>query len=303
MNWPAISFDWNQIRAVLATAEEGSFSGAARVLGTTQPTIGRQVTGLEEALGVTLFERTVRGPILTASGHELIDHLRAMGEAAALISLVASGQSSEVAGDVTVTASDLMATAILPPMLATLQREAPAVRIHVVASSAIENLTQRAADIAIRHRRPEEPDLIARHLGDARATLYASRSYLDQFGRPATTGDLAGHRFLGTSEVDRFVDTLRARGVSLRSENIVATSNSGAAIWEMVREGMGLALLPEALGAHEATVEPVMPSLPPIEFPIWLVTHRELRTNARIRLVYDSLARSLKALTGPARGN
>ena len=115
MNWQAISFDWNQIRAVLATAEEGSFRGAARALRTTQPTIGRQVTGLEEALGVTLFERTVRGPILTSAGKRLIEHVRAMGEAATLISLTASGQSQEVSGEVTITASDLMASAILPP--------------------------------------------------------------------------------------------------------------------------------------------------------------------------------------------
>ena len=71
MNWDAISFDWNQVRAFLATAEEGSFSSAARALKTTQPTIGRQISELEGVLGVTLFERSVKGPTLTESAATL----------------------------------------------------------------------------------------------------------------------------------------------------------------------------------------------------------------------------------------
>ena len=71
MNWDAVSFDWNQVRAFLATAEEGSFSGAARALKSTQPTIGRQISELEARLGVTLVERSVRGPSLTDAGRDL----------------------------------------------------------------------------------------------------------------------------------------------------------------------------------------------------------------------------------------
>ena len=67
MNWQNICFDWNQVRAFLVTAEEGSLSAAARALGLTQPTLGRQVAALEEALGVTLFDRTGRAMVLTRS--------------------------------------------------------------------------------------------------------------------------------------------------------------------------------------------------------------------------------------------
>ena len=125
MNWQAISFDWNQVRAFLATAEEGSFSGAARVLKTTQPTIGRQIGALEAALGVTLVERSVRGLTLTEAGRDLLDHVRAMGEAATLISMVADGKSQDVTGEVTVTGTDLLSAAILPAVLRPL-REARA---------------------------------------------------------------------------------------------------------------------------------------------------------------------------------
>ena len=93
MNWRNVSFDWNQTRAFLVTAEEGSLSAAARALGLTQPTVGRQVAALEEELNVTLFERVGRSLVLTQSGLELLDHVRAMGEAASRVSVAASGQS------------------------------------------------------------------------------------------------------------------------------------------------------------------------------------------------------------------
>ncbi|MEQ8698792.1 MAG: LysR family transcriptional regulator, partial [Bauldia litoralis] len=82
MDWRSVIFDWNRARAFLVTAEEGSLSAAARALGMTQPTLGRQVDALEAELGVVLFERVGRGLTLTPSGLDLLDHVRAMGEAA-----------------------------------------------------------------------------------------------------------------------------------------------------------------------------------------------------------------------------
>ena len=107
MNWQAVSFDWNQVRAFLATAEEGSLSAAARALSLTQPTVSRQVNGLEGDLGVTLFERGPRSMVLTTAGIELLDHVRAMGAAATRVSLTASGQSQAIEGQVTITTTNV----------------------------------------------------------------------------------------------------------------------------------------------------------------------------------------------------
>ena len=185
MNWEAISFDWNQVRAFLATVEEGSFSGAARALRSTQPTIGRQISELETVLGIILFERSVRGPSLTEAGRDLLDHVRAMGEAATLISMAAEGRSLEVSGDVTITATDLLSAKTLPAILAPLRQSSPGIRTRIISSNDIQNLLQREADIAIRHVRPSQPELIARHVGDFRAGLYAATEYLDRAGRHA----------------------------------------------------------------------------------------------------------------------
>ncbi|MFN3232273.1 MAG: LysR family transcriptional regulator [Alphaproteobacteria bacterium] len=301
MNWQAISFDWNQVRAFLATVEEGSFSGAARALKTTQPTIGRQISALEDALGVTLLERSVRGPTLTQAGSELLDHVQAMGEAATLISMVADGQSQDISGEVTITATDLMSAAVLPEIIAPLREIAPGLRLQINAVNNIQDLMRREADISIRHVRPQQPDLIARHVGDFRANLYAATAYLDRAGRPRTPREVADHVFLGNADPVLLVAPLHDRGIPVRPENFVVSSDNGVVVWELVKAGYGIAMQPEVLGEAEPGIEKVLPDFHSLEFPIWLVTHRELRTNRRIRLVFDTLARGLaeKAGKGP----
>lgn len=300
MNWQAMSFDWNQVRAFLATAEEGSFSGAARALKSTQPTIGRQISALEGSLGVTLLERSVRGLTLTQAGRELLDHVRAMGEAATLISMVVAGQSQEVTGEVTVTATDLMSAAILPAILAPLRQSAPGIRVRIVATGDIRNLMQREADIAIRHVRPDQPDLIARHVGDFRGNLYAASSYLDRAGRPRTPREVADHAFVGSPDPDRLIAPLHNHGVPVRAESFIMSSDSNVVEWELVKAGYGISMLPEVLCEAEPGIEKVLPSLPSLQFPVWLVTHRELRTNRRIRVVFDTLARGLAEVAARA---
>lgn len=298
MNWQAISFDWNQVRAFLATAEEGSFSGAARVLRTTQPTVGRQIGGLEQALGVTLVERSVRGLTLTEAGRDLLDHVRAMGEAATLISMVADGKSQDVTGEVTVTGTDLLSAAVLPGVLKPLRKGAPGLRIRILASSELENLTERDADIAVRHVRPERPDLIARHLGDFRANLFAASEYLDRAGRPRALRDIADYDFVGNADPERLMAPLHNMGIPVRPESFVMSSASGVVAWELVKAGYGVSMQPEALGDAEPGLERVFSDFPSPEFPIWLVTHRELQTSRRIRVVFDLLARGLAERVG-----
>ncbi len=296
MNWQAISFDWNQVRTFLAIAEEGSLSGAARVLKTTQPTVGRQISALEEALGVTLFERTVRGLTLTDAGLDLIAYVRSMGEAATLISLVAAGRSQEVAGEISVTAADLIAAKILSPFLSELRTLAPGIQVQVIAANEVQNLVQREADIAIRHVRPEQPDLIARHVADLGANLYAASDYLDRVGRPRYPSELAEHAFVGSPNSDRLANILKSKGIDLRPENIVLRSASGVVIWEAVKAGVGVTMLPDVLAEKEHGLEKVLQGFPSIEFPLWLVTHRELRTSQRVRVVFDFLARRIQEI-------
>src|SRR5258707_11605252 len=143
MDWRSLNFDWNRARAFLVTAEEGSLSAAARALGMAQPTLGRQVDALEEELGVVLFERVGRGLTLTPGGVDLLEHVRAMGDAANRMSLAAAGQSQEIEGTISIAASEVYAAMLLPPILLRLRREHPGIQIEIVASTRASDLRRR----------------------------------------------------------------------------------------------------------------------------------------------------------------
>jgi len=288
-----MAFDWNQARAFLATAEEGSFSAAAKALGQTQPTIGRQVAALEEALGVALFEHAGRSIVLTQSGLDLLDHFKAMGEAATQLSLAASGRSQAIKGHVSITSTNMMATFHLPKIFTRIRKEAPAITLEIIASNDVRDLTQREADISIRHARPQQDVLVGRLLGETEAHLYASTDYLNRIGRPQTAEDLANADFIGWETADTLVPFLQGMGIAATRDNFKIITASGNVAYALLQEGLGFGFLPTQDAVHLKNIERVVPSLPPVPIPVWLVTHRELKTSRRIRLVFDIIAEEL----------
>jgi len=293
MNWTAVTFDWNQARAFLATVEEGSLSAAARALRLTQPTLSRQVAALEEDLGVTLFERVGRSLVPTAAGLELLDHVRGMAEAATRVSLSASGQSQAIEGTVTITASDGLSAFQLPPILKRLRADAPGIKVELVVSNDIRDLRLREADIAIRHVRPDHPDLIAKRLRDSSGHLYAMPDYLDRTGRPATLADLSNHDILGHGDDARMAEFLADFGVALTARNFVLSADNGLVVLELMKQGLGISALSREMAETAPGLEPVLPDQLIVPIPVWLVTHRELHTSRRIRIVFDLLAEML----------
>ena len=290
MNWDTADFDWNQARAFLATAEEGSLSAAARALGVTQPTLSRQVSALEEKLGITLFERGPRMTSLTSAGLEVLDHVRAMHEAAAKLSLSASGQSQAVAGLVRIATTDTLACCHLPNMLLRLRKIAPDIEVEIRTSNKLRDLLQREADIAIRHARPREPELIAKKVRTTSATLYASKDYLDRAGRPRDVGDLQKLKFIGVDTRDTLIQPLKQKGLALTASNFTVSADSGLAAIELARKGLGVGLFIADEVDQFPDLEIVWPDFKPFDVPIWLVTHRELHTSKRIRLMFDLIS-------------
>lgn len=296
MSDPISAFDWTQARAFLATAESGSLSKAARGLGLTQPTLSRQVAALEADLEVVLFERLGRKLALTPTGLDLLDHFRDMGAAAERIALAASGHSQAVEGQVSITASDAFAVFILTPLLAELRDIAPGIDIEIIASNELRDLQRREVDIAIRHVRPLQPELIGRQVGEWRAGLYATAGYLAARGRPTQTEDLLGLDFLGFAPVDRLVATLVSFGLPVTRGNFRHVTDNGLVLVEMLRRGLGIGVSPSVIARFLPEVEPVLPDWPGIPVPLWLVGHRELLTSRRIRIVFDFLAERLARL-------
>jgi DNA-binding transcriptional LysR family regulator len=294
MDWRSVKFDWNKARAFLVTAEEGSLSAAARALGMAQPTLGRQVDGLEQELGIILFERVGRGLTLTPSGLELLDHVRDMGEAAGRVSLTALGQSQALEGTICISASETYAAVLLPPIIAKLRKMEPGIQVEIVVANHASDLRRREADIAIRNFRPTEPDLIAKKIGDADAVLYATPDYIAEIGNPTKPYDLRHAEFVNMDHSGMMLKGLNTFGLGLTEANFPLLTENYLVMWELVRQGAAIGILDAYIGDADPVVRRVLPNLEPLVFPIWLVSHRELTTNRRIRMVYDFLAAELR---------
>jgi len=267
-------------------------SAASRALGLTQPTLSRQVSALEQSLGIILFERGHRTITLTQAGLELLEHVRDMGDAANRISLAASGQVQSIDGCVTITATETMATYTLPAILKQLREQAPNLRVRINAASELQDLTHREADIAIRHVRPEQPELFARLVATTTGHFYASREFLDSNGHPEQLSDLVDADFVGVGHRD-FVGYLNALGLAITEDNLRVDVESGPAVIAMVRAGLGVGVLTRDSGHIFPDLIDLFPNMARLDIPVWLVTHRELHTSARIRLVFDLLAKML----------
>lgn len=292
MGGPLVAFDWNYARAFFAAAEEGSFSGAARRLGVAQPTIGRQVAALESELGVTLFERVGRSLELTPSGLALVEHVRTMSDAALRVSRVATGQSVSLDGPVAISAGEVTAAHVLPPIVARIREAHPGIHIHIIATNQTSDLGRREADIAIRSYRPTQPDLVARKIRDGEAYLYATPAYLASIGDPTTPAELSRAEFVAFDETDVFMNGLNAMGMSVGPESFPWVCANQQVQWALVTQGSGVGVMTAEVGDADPRVRRALPDLV-FPVPMWLTSHREVRTSQRVRVVFDMLAEAL----------
>jgi DNA-binding transcriptional LysR family regulator len=287
--------DWTLWRSYEAVVDEGSLSSAARRLGLSQPTLGRHVEALEKALGLTLFERTLKGLKPTEAGLRLYEPVRAAREALSEARAIAEGQSVELSGSVRITASDVVSHYVLPELLLPVRAAYPDVALEIVPTDSLENLLLREADIAIRMIRPTQLDLVTRHIADLPLVCCAHESYLQRRGVPKTLADLHGHDLIGLDRSDLIILGARANGLEVTRNDFVLRTDSQTLGWQLLVAGLGIGFAQENLVLKTPGMRAILPEprIPPLE--IWLTTHRELFTSRRIRAIYDALSEVLSA--------
>ncbi len=287
-------FDWRLIRSFLAALEAGSLLGAARMLNTSQPTVGRHIAELESQLGLVLFERTGRGLIPTSSALQLADSARAMEAGALRLARTLSGAQTQITGTVRISASVPVAVNLLPPLLASMRQALPDIQVELVSSNQVSNLLRREADIAVRMVRPDQSSLVARKIGTVGLGVYAHRSYLARRGALRKATDLLQHDLIGSDTDSAILQGFQAMGYPVTREVFALRSDDFLVQWQAVRAGLGVGFCADYMARKEPDVLRVLPGLlkiPPL--PMWLAVHREIRTNRRIRAVYDFLAEAL----------
>ena len=289
------SMDWTHLQTFVAVAGAGSLSGAARAMAGSQPTMGRHIASLEAELGVRLFDRTGHGLELTPTGIELLEHARAMAQAADRMALVAPGRAETIAGTIRITASDLVATYILPDILADLHGLEPEIQVEVVASDRTENLLRRDADIAVRMYQPTQADVITRKVAELEIGIYAAHDYLAKAGVPETLRDVLDHDVVGYDRGEQIIQGFRAAGVAVDRDFFSFRSDNQVVAWRMVVAGWGIGFNQLQVGDGEPLVRRLFPDAPLPSLPVWLAAHAELKTSRRVRRVFDFLGERLGA--------
>ena len=289
-------FDWTLVRSFLAALEQGSLLGASRMIGSSQPTVGRHISELESQLGVVLFERTGRGLQPTDMAIRLADSARAMEAGALQLQRSVSGADAAVSGTVRITASQPVACVLLPPLLAKLQLLRPAIQIELIASNEVSNLLRREADIAIRMVQPDQSSLIAKRIGKVTLGVYAHRDYLQRRGSPQHASDLLGHTLIGSDRNEDILRGFAALGYPLTREHFAFRSDDFLACWQALRSGVGIGFVADYLARTDTNIVRLLPSLKITPVPLWLAVHREIRTSKRIRAVYDFLGTEIPAI-------
>jgi DNA-binding transcriptional LysR family regulator len=288
-----MAFDWSLMRSFLAVIERGSLLAAARQLGVSQPTLGRHVAELERQLGTMLFERTGRGLVATPAARSIADRARAMADNAEAIGRALTGQSKQLSGSVRITASQTVATYLLPPLLARFRAREPSIAIDIIASNAVSNLLRREADIAVRMVRPAQSSLVARRVGEVQIGAYARKDYLRRRGMPGKPGEILHHDLIGLDRDESIIRTFAALGHRIERDSFMFRSDDHLVLWQALCAGLGIGFAATWLADREPSLERVLPDLPMPRLPVWLTVHREIRSSARIRALYDFLGEGI----------
>ncbi len=288
------TFDWSLTQAFLATAETGSLSAAARQLSRSQPTVGRQIQAMEEQLGVTLFQRAPRGLVLTEVGHKILPFAQDLAEQAGRLSLAAESTSGDLEGTVRITASDMMATYFLPDILRQLMHDEPQIQIELVATDSMQNLLTREADIAVRMAEPDQNEVIAQKIGAVDIGLFGSDSYIQKFGKPQSFEDMENHLVLGFDKNDMIIRRMREIGLNPSRDMFRFRTDNQLTYLNAIRAGLGIGGCSTLLARRLGGLSQVLLDMPILPLPVYLVAHQELRTSARIRFVFDFIAKKLR---------
>lgn len=275
--------NWDEIRTAFQVARLGTVSGAAEVLGVHHATVIRHIDALEKRLGTRLFQRHTRGYTPTEAGRDLLTVAQTTEEQFAQLGSRIKGHGETVQGEFIIT-SIAGLSGLLVPVLADFQRQHPAVIVRLLTDMRIFRLDYGEAHVAIRAgAAPEEPDNVVQPLIRIRYGLYASKSYVEAWGKPESEHDFAGHRFvIAESEGSRaaFFRWLRDK---VSNEQLTFRSTEPAA-WDAALEaGMGIGFLPAWEAATRPDLVEVLAPRPEWDSPLWIVTHVDLHRTRKVQ--------------------
>ena len=279
--------NWDDLRLLLLIAQEGTLRGAARKAGVSPATMARRLDDLEEAVGHKLVERFQGGYVPTAFGADMFALAEQMGEIALEVERTRDRQDAHAASGLVRINTDEWLSYFLTTRFARFHDAYPNVDVEIVTSHRPYNLARREADVAIRPYRPEQLDLVTRHVGTLSFGLYCSRDVATRHADALAQQDWARLPFVGFDEPraefqsDRWLRALPGAPAPWMR------CSYGLGILDGVTHGAGLGVLATFLAGDAQDLVAAIPHIPELDQDIWLSMHRSVRTSARVRAVVD----------------
>jgi DNA-binding transcriptional LysR family regulator len=291
-----IGVDWDDLRIVLAICREGSLSGAAKVLGTSHSTVFRQINAIEKKLSTRFFNRLSHGYEMTEAGETVL--ARAAGIEEDILDLERELKSKDLSlkGNIRLTAPEGLTNYLLVPHLASFYRKHPDIQIDLVVSSDDFQLTQHAADIAVRTTKKPPPTCIGKKVCDFNIGVYATQKYLE------TVRDLDFPQY-DYLQINNGVNWFPPPYWTADAPpKIVFKCDSIKAVVQAANEGIGAVVLPCLIGEQEPLLKPVTPPMKGAN-ELWILAHADLRQTARVKALMEHLYESLSAERALMEGN
>jgi len=264
--------DWNDVRIFLAVAESGSLNAAARSLGMTQPTISRRMEDLEYRLGARLFSRSPRGVSLTDAGTSVRNLASSMARFGGAIMREVAGRDHVDAGRVRVSAPDGLGSMVLPRYLARFQRANPEIQVALDCGLWPESPLEGETDLSLEYTESNGSSVVSMPIATIHYAYFASREYLDLYGEPKSTAEVAQHRMVrhpGQREQMHTWNPKLAAVNALAGSHFI--SNSSAATLMAIKSGVGLGVAPTLVALYEPDL--VMLDLEAMAHPLLYLRH------------------------------
>ncbi|MCI4662172.1 MAG: LysR family transcriptional regulator [Neomegalonema sp.] len=281
--------NWDDLRLLLQVSRNPRLEDAAARLGHDATTISRRLRRLEKNLGVTLFERTRRGHLLTSEGQEIALRAEKIEQSALEIAAFADAGDQLAAGRVRLGLTEGLSNALIAPQIGRFSQMHPLIDLDLIAMSGFVSVPKREADMSVMLTRPQTGRLKVRKLTDYVLNLYASPSYLASHPPIEHADALKEHRLIGYVDDLIYSPQLRYYDEVLPGLALGLCSPSIVCQYQMTRAGAGIAILPRFMAHEDPGLVPLLPETVRVERSFWLVIHEDVHPLARIRAMTDFL--------------
>lgn len=291
-------FDWNDLRYFLAIARGGSIGIAAKALGVNESTVQRRLRALEAALDRSLAERQAGGYRLTAHGQQLLAHAEQVEASVNTLQRQSATLDNPTTGLVKLTSHVTVGQRIIRSgFLDRFHSGHPGITVELIMEQRALNLSKGEADIAIRGGTlADDPALVGRKIAEVPWGIYASHSFVERHGRPCTPADIDTFSIVELVDEIKTLPAARWMKTHAPTARIAARCSNVPSIHLAIKSGAGIAPLPSVYAAADKELVCVLGPLPELNYPMFLLTHRDLRKIPRVDAVFAFCLRELKTV-------